>query len=45
VEDAVIDLLILSYSQIVDTSSSTFRNTALLMQAARKSLVEEKANA
>jgi hypothetical protein len=35
VEDAVIDLLILSHSQVVDTSSSTFRNTALLMQAAR----------
>lgn len=35
VEDAVIDLLILSYAQIVDTSNSTFRNTALLMQAAR----------
>lgn len=35
VEDAVIDLLVLSYSQIVDTSNSTFRNTALQMQAAR----------
>lgn len=35
VEDAVIDLLILSHSQIVDSSSSTFRNTALLLQAAR----------
>jgi hypothetical protein len=36
VEDAVIDLLILSYSQVVDTSKSTFRNTALLMQSARQ---------
>jgi hypothetical protein len=36
VEDAVIDLLILSYSQIVDTSKSTFRNTAMLLQAARQ---------
>jgi hypothetical protein len=35
VEDAVIDLLILSYSQIVDTSKSTFRNSAMLLQAAR----------
>jgi hypothetical protein len=36
VEDAVIDLLVLSHSQIVDTSKSTFRNIALLMQTARK---------
>lgn len=35
VEDALIDLLVLSYSQIVSTSNSTFRNTALLMQAVR----------
>lgn len=35
VEDAVIDLLLLSHSQVVDTSNSTFRNTALLLQAAR----------
>lgn len=35
VEDAVIDLLILSHSQIVDTSNSTFRNTAMLLKAAR----------
>lgn len=36
VEDAVIDLLILSHSQVVDSSNSTFRNAALLMQAARR---------
>jgi len=36
VEDAVIDLLVLSYSQIVETSKSTFRNAALIVQAARK---------
>ena len=35
VEDALIDLLILSYSQVVSTSNSTFRNTALLLQSAR----------
>lgn len=35
VEDALIDLLVLSYSQIVSTSNSTFRNTALLLQAVR----------
>jgi len=39
VEDAVIDLLILSHSQIVDTSKSTFRNIALLMQSARNALI------
>jgi hypothetical protein len=37
VEDAVIDLLVLSYSQIVSTSNSTFRNTALLLQSVRRS--------
>lgn len=37
VEDALIDLLVLSHSQIVSTSNSTFRNTALLMQSARLS--------
>jgi hypothetical protein len=35
VEDAVIDLLVLSHSQIVSTSNSTFRNTALLLQTVR----------
>jgi hypothetical protein len=35
VEDALVDLLILSRSQIVKTSNSTFLNTALLMQQAR----------
>lgn len=34
VQDAVVDLLILSRSQIVKTSNSTFLNTALLMQQA-----------
>lgn len=34
VEDAVVDLLLLSRSQIVKTSNSTFLNTALLLQAA-----------
>jgi hypothetical protein len=33
--DAVVDLLILSYSQVVKTSNSTFLQTALLMQASR----------
>ncbi|HZE91737.1 MAG TPA: hypothetical protein VE029_08565 [Rhizobacter sp.] len=33
--DAVVDLLILSYSQVVQTSNSTFLQTALLMQASR----------
>jgi hypothetical protein len=33
--DAVVDLLILSHSQIVKTSNSTFLNTALLLQASR----------
>lgn len=37
VEDALIDLLVLSYSQIVSTSNSTFRNTALLLQSVRRS--------
>ena len=36
VEDAIIDLLLLSYSQIVSTSNSTFRNTALLLQNVRR---------
>jgi hypothetical protein len=39
VEDALIDLLVLSHSQIVSTSNSTFRNTALLMQAVRHAAV------
>jgi len=34
VEDAVVDLLILSRSQIIKTSNSTFLNTALLLQQA-----------
>jgi hypothetical protein len=34
VEDAVIDLLILAYSQILDSSKSTFRNSALLIKTA-----------
>jgi len=34
VQDAVVDLLVLSRSQIVKTSNSTFLNTALLLQAA-----------
>jgi hypothetical protein len=33
--DAVVDLLILSRSQVVKTSNSTFLNTALLLQACR----------
>jgi hypothetical protein len=33
--DAVVDLLLLSYSQVVKTSNSTFLQTALLMQASR----------
>lgn len=33
--DAIVDLLILSYSQVVKTSNSTFLQTALLLQAAR----------
>jgi len=37
VEDALIDLLVLSHSQIVSTSNSTFRNTALLLQSVRRS--------
>lgn len=35
VEDAVVDLLLLSRSTVVRTSNSTFLNTALLLQAAR----------
>ena len=38
VQDALIDLLVLSYSQIVSTSNSTFRNTALLLQTARNAV-------
>lgn len=38
VEDALIDLLVLSYSQIVSTSNSTFRNTALLLQSVRRAV-------
>lgn len=34
VEDAVIDMLILAYSQILDSSNSTFRNSALLIKTA-----------
>jgi hypothetical protein len=34
VEDALVDLLILSRSQIIKTSNSTFLNTALLLQQA-----------
>ena len=34
VEDAVVDLLVLSRSQIVRTSNSTFLNTALLLKQA-----------
>lgn len=34
VQDAVVDLLILSRSQVVKTSNSTFLNTALLLQQA-----------
>ena len=33
--DAIVDLLLLSYSQVVKTSNSTFLQTALLMQASR----------
>lgn len=36
VEDAIVDLLLLSHSQVVKTSNSTFLNTALLLQAARQ---------
>lgn len=35
VVDAVVDLLVLSYSQVVKTSNSTFLNAALLLKAAR----------
>lgn len=35
VEDALVDLLILSHSQIVRTSNSTFLNTALLLKQVR----------
>jgi hypothetical protein len=34
--DALVDLLILSHSQVVKTSNSTFLNTALLLQASRR---------
>jgi hypothetical protein len=34
VEDAVVDLLLLSHSQVVRTSNSTFLNTALLLKQA-----------
>ena len=34
--DAVVDCLILSYSTVVRTSNSTFLNTALLLQSARR---------
>jgi hypothetical protein len=37
VEDALVDLLILSRSQLVMTSNSTFLNAALLLQRAGKS--------
>lgn len=36
VEDALVDLLILSHSQIVKTSNSTFLNTALIINQVRK---------
>lgn len=35
--DAVVDLIVLSYSEIIKTSASTFLNAALLLKAARKS--------
>lgn len=35
VMDAVVDLLVLSYSEVVKTSNSTFLNAALLLKAAR----------
>jgi hypothetical protein len=34
VEDAIVDLLVLSHSQVVRTSQSTFLNTALLLKQA-----------
>ncbi len=34
VEDAVIDLLVLSYSQILESSQSTFRNAAIFIKSA-----------
>ena len=40
VQDALIDLLVLSHSQIVSTSNSTFRSTALLLQSARLAVPE-----
>ena len=36
VEDALIDLLVLSHSKIVSTSNSTFRNTAVMLQEVRQ---------
>jgi len=38
VEDALVDLLLLSRSQVVKTSNSTFLNTALLLQAAARTV-------
>lgn len=35
--DAVVDLIVLSYSEIIKTSASTFLNAALLLKSARKS--------
>jgi hypothetical protein len=42
VEDAVVDLLILSRSQIVRTSNSTFLNTALLLKEAEQTFLQEQ---
>jgi hypothetical protein len=36
--DAVVDLLVLSHSQVVKTSNSTFLNAALLLKDARLDL-------
>lgn len=44
VEDAVVDLLILSRSQIVQTSNSTFLNTASLLQRAAAELPPQPLN-
>jgi hypothetical protein len=35
--DAVVDLIVLSYSEIIKTSGSTFLNAAILLKSARKS--------
>jgi hypothetical protein len=43
--DAVVDLLVLSHSQVVKTSSSTFLNAALLLKAARESISKTESNA